>query len=292
MDPAGRSVSCTPSSLFEPARLASEDSRLKFFDIGLVGDTARRNKEGGLLMRVLRQQSLKRHSRKDPRYIATVRQLLASQAYRESMAAHLFGHALKFVPELRYKKIIASHIVEELEHYEDTVRLYKELGGGLEALVTSQLATGQKYVPLAESWLELAMAQFLFDRAGEFQLSLYRRCSYAPYARIVGKILEEEEEHEGFGERVVKEFCKDKRRRPLAQKFFNKWLGVSLLSFGRPDSEGNRYAVKVGLKARESGEVMQDFINDIKPVMRECGLKFPPKNRIGVELPKNVDLKL
>lgn len=231
-------------------------------------------------------------SRKDPRYLRTVRQLLESQAYRESMAAHLFGHALKFVPELRFKKIIASHIVEELEHYEETVRLYKALGGNLEALVTSQLATGQKYIPLAESWLELAMAQFLFDRAGEFQLFLYRRCSYAPYARIVGKILEEEEEHEGFGERVVKEFCKEKRRRPLAQKFFNKWLGVSLLSFGRPDSAGNRYAVKIGLKARESGEVMQDFINDIKPVMRECGLKFPTQSRIGVELPKEIDLTL
>jgi ring-1,2-phenylacetyl-CoA epoxidase subunit PaaA len=210
--------------------------------------------------------------RKDRKYLSTVRQLLESQAYRESMAAHLFGHALKFVPELRYKKIIASHIVEELEHYEDTVTLYGELGGDLEALVTDQLATGEKQVPLAESWLELGMAQFLFDRAGEFQLNLYRDCSYSPYARIVGKILEEEMEHEGFGEKVVKEFCKDKRKRSLAQNFFNKWLTVSLLSFGRPDSAGNRYAVKVGLKNRESGEVMQDYINDIKPVMRECGL--------------------
>jgi len=230
--------------------------------------------------------------RNDPRYLSTVKQLLESQAYRESMAAHLFGHALKFVPELRYKKIIASHIVEELEHYEDTVNLYGELGGDLEALVTDQLATGKKQVPLAENWLELGVAQFLFDRAGEFQLNLYRNCSYAPYARIVGKILEEEEEHEGSGEKVVKEFCKDKRKRPMAQKFFNNWLGVSLLSFGRPDSVGNRYAVEVGLKSRESGEDMQDFINDIKPVMRECGLKFPPKKRLGVELPENIDLRL
>ncbi|MBI4525177.1 MAG: phenylacetate-CoA oxygenase subunit PaaI [Deltaproteobacteria bacterium] len=228
----------------------------------------------------------------DPRYLKTVRQLLESQAYRESMAAHLFGHALKYVPELRYKKVVASQIAEELEHYEDTVKLYGGLGGNLEALVTDQLATGKKQVPLAESWLELGVAQFLFDRAGEFQLSLYRNCSYSPYARIVGKILEEEEEHEGFGEQVVKQFCKDKRKRPLAQKFFNKWFGVSLLSFGRPDSAANRYAVRVGLKNKESGEVMQDYINDIKPVMRECGLKFPPKNRIGAELPKGIDLAL
>jgi ring-1,2-phenylacetyl-CoA epoxidase subunit PaaA len=243
-------------------------------------------------MKTVRNKSLKGGFKRDSRYLKTVRRLLASQAYRESMAAHLFGHALKFVPELRYKKIIASHIVEELEHYEDTVRLYGELGGDLEALVTDQLATGKKNVPLAESWFELGMAQFLFDRAGEFQLSLYRNCSYAPYARIVGKILEEEEEHEGFGERVVKEFCRDRKKRPLAQELFNKWLKVSLLSFGRPNSLGNRYAVEVGLKTRESGEVMQDYINNIKPVMRACRLRFPPKNRVGVELPKGIDLKL
>ena len=58
-------------------------------------------------MRALRQQSLKRHSRKDPRYIATVRQLLASQAYRESMAAHLFGHGAR----LEQKHGRARHVL-------------------------------------------------------------------------------------------------------------------------------------------------------------------------------------
>jgi 1,2-phenylacetyl-CoA epoxidase catalytic subunit len=248
---------------------------------------------GNAGMKALRRKNTQMaRLRKDPRYLSTVRQLLESQAYRESMAAHLFGHALKFVPELKYKEIVASHIVEELEHYEETVRLYRELGGDLERLVTDQLAKGLKRVPLAESWFELAMAQFLFDRAGEFQLSLYRHCSYTPYARIVGKILAEEEEHESFGEMVVRDFCKDKKNRPLAQKLFNKWLRESLFSFGRPNSSGSRYAVEVGLKAQESAEVIQDYINDIKPVMRSCRLRFPPKNRVGVELPKDIDLDL
>lgn len=243
-------------------------------------------------MKGCRGKTQNRRVKRDARYLRVVRQLLESQAYREIMAANLFGHAMKFVPELKYKKVIASHTVEELEHYEETVRLYRELGGDLEALVTNQLATGKKHVPLAESWLELAMAQFLFDRAGEFQLALYRNCSYSPYARIVGKILEEEEEHESFGEVVVREFCKDRKNRPVAQKLFNKWLKVSLLSFGRPDSPGSRYSVKIGLKARDSGEVMQDYINDIKPAMRACGIRFPPRNRIGVKLPKDIDLDL
>ncbi len=228
----------------------------------------------------------------DPKYLNMVRQLLESQAYREIMAAHLFAYALRFVPELKYKKLVTSQIVEELEHYEETVRLYRELGGDLEVLVANRLATGERHVPLAESWLELAMAQFLFDRAGKFQILLYRSCSYAPYARIVGKILEEEEEHEGFGEGVVKELCKDEKNRPIAQMLFEKWLKVSLQSFGRPDSPANRYCMEVGLKARGSGEVMQDYLNDIKPTMAACALKFPSRDRFGVELPKDVNLDL
>jgi hypothetical protein len=48
----------------------------------------------------------------------------------------------------------------------------------------------------------------------------------------------------------------------------------------------------MGLKSRDSGEVMQDFLNQLKPAMRACGLKFPPRERIDVELPEKIDLSL
>ena len=46
-------------------------------------------------------------------------------------------------------------------------------------------------------FFELAMAQFLFDRGGFWQLREYEECSFEPYRRIVGKILKEEEDDEG-----------------------------------------------------------------------------------------------
>src|SRR5215470_17152331 len=207
-------------------------------------------------------------------YKKMVTQLLESQGVREFMAANIFGDALKFIPTLRLKELLAKQVVEELEHYGETIRLYRDLGGDLEVVVEEKV---KKYggVPYVKSWLELAVCQFLFDRAGEFHLAEYRRCSYVPYAEVVGKILAEEEEHESFGERVMVEACRDPEYRRQVQQLFNKWLSFSLTWFGRPGTLGNRFAIAAGLKTRDSGEVMQDFINDIKPGMAKCGLAFP-----------------
>jgi ring-1,2-phenylacetyl-CoA epoxidase subunit PaaA len=224
-----------------------------------------------------------------PEYRAMVQQLLESQGYREVMAANMFGHAMKYIPTLNHKQMVAHQIEEELEHFEEVAKLYQQVTGDdlLEAIQDKL-----ERVPFSESWTELAMAQFLYDRAGEFHLREYKTCSYAPYSRIVTKILEEEEGHEGFGEKVVLELSKNPQYHDALQKLFEKWLTVAMLSFGRPGTEGNSFAISSGLKTRDSGEVMQDFINDIKPTMIACGLQFPEREKIGIEMPDGIDLQL
>lgn len=224
-----------------------------------------------------------------PEYHAMVKQLLESQGYREVMAANLFGHAMKHIPTLDRKQMVAHQIEEELEHFEEAAKLYQQVTGDeLLGAIQHKL----ERVPYPETWSELAMAQFLYDRAGEFHLREYKTCSFSPYARIVTKILEEEEGHEGFGEAVVLELSKDPQNRAALQELFEKWLAVALLSFGRPGTAGNRFAIAAGLKTRDSGAVMQDFINDIKPTMMTCGLRFPEREKIGIEMPDDIDLRL
>jgi 1,2-phenylacetyl-CoA epoxidase catalytic subunit len=196
---------------------------------------------------------------------------------------------MKFVPSLAYKLSIAEDLEEELEHFAEVARLYKDVAGGdVAAAVADRLSR----VPYPESFTELAMVQFLYDRAGEVHLREYVGCSYVPYREIVTKILEEEEGHESFGEAVLGDLAKDPKNQVELQRLFEKWLPVALLSFGRPGTSGNRYAVEVGLKTRDSASVMQQFLDDIKPTMRACGLHFPPRDRVGVELFDGVDLSL
>src|SRR5437764_12358817 len=100
----------------------------------------------------------------DERYRATVRQMMESQAYRELAAAQMFGYGLQFVPQLKWLKFMTWHITEEMEHYEVVVRMYKQFTGeSVEPHVNERLS--KKPIEFAQSWFQLAMAQFLYDRA-------------------------------------------------------------------------------------------------------------------------------
>ncbi|HJZ86826.1 MAG TPA: Phenylacetic acid catabolic protein [Polyangia bacterium] len=219
------------------------------------------------------------------RYRQTLEQMMKSQAYRELAAARMFGAGLQYVEEGRWLKFMVWHIREESEHYFAVCDMYARFTGqSVEPWVNQRLS--EKPVPFAQSWFELAMAQFLYDRGGFWQLQEYENCSYPPYREVIGKIIDEERGHQGLGEKIVVEQCHSGRYDQIKQSIFERWLRIGLLSFGRPGTEGNQYAISVGLKKRDSGAVMQDFVTDIKPAVRAGGLAFPPPARLEMELPE------
>jgi ring-1,2-phenylacetyl-CoA epoxidase subunit PaaA len=228
----------------------------------------------------------------DERYYQTLVQMMESQAYRELAAAQMFGYGLQFVPELRWLKFMTWHIREEMEHYEDVVKMYQEFTGqSVEPVVRARLS--KKPIDFAESWYELSMAQFLYDRGGFWQLKEYEDCSFLPYRKVIQKIVKEEKGHQLLGERIVVELTQTGQFEADKQRVFDKWLRQGLLSFGRPATDGARYAIDVGIKRRDPGPVMQDFIDDIKPAVKACGVTFPPMESIGIVPPAGgLDLSL
>jgi 1,2-phenylacetyl-CoA epoxidase catalytic subunit len=220
-------------------------------------------------------------------YRQMVTQLMESQAYRELAAAHMFGYGLHYVPD-QWLRFMVWHIREEAEHYEAVAKMYKEFTGEeIERVVRERLAA--RPVPMAESWIELAMAQFLYDRGGFWQLKEYEDCSFVPYRAVIQKIVKEEAGHQNLGERIVVEQCQSGRFDGEKQALFERWLRIGLLSFGRPGTPGNRYAIEHGLKKRDSGACMKDFVDDIRPAVRSAGLRFPDPAALRMELPADVD---
>jgi 1,2-phenylacetyl-CoA epoxidase catalytic subunit len=223
------------------------------------------------------------------RYARTLDQMMKSQAYRELAAAHMFGHGLKYVPELKWLKFMTWHIREEMEHYEVVAKMYREFAGeSVEPWVNARLA--DKPLEFAESWFELAMAQFLYDRGGFWQLQEYDHASFPPYRETIRKIIAEEKGHQGLGERIVVELCQTGDFEDVKQALFEKWFRYGMLSFGRPGGEGNAYAISVGLKKRDSGAVMKDFVDDIRPAVKASGLRWPADP--GLEVPADIDWSL
>ncbi|MFQ5897379.1 MAG: hypothetical protein ACE5JN_03945 [Candidatus Methylomirabilia bacterium] len=62
--------------------------------------------------------------------------------------------------------------------------------------------------------------------------------------------------------------------------------------FGRAGIPGNRYCLTVGLKTRDSGEMAAAYLDSIRPVMVRCGLRFPQRHELPIELPQQVDLSV
>ncbi len=220
-------------------------------------------------------------------YRQMIVQLMQSQAYRELAAAHMFGHGLRFVPD-KWLRFMVWHIREEAEHYEAVAKMYEQFTGeSVEAVVRQRLEG--KPIPMAESWMELAMAQFLYDRGGFWQLKEYEECSFVAYRAVIQKIVKEEAGHQSLGEKIVVEQCQSGDFEEVKQALFEKWLRIGLLSFGRPGTPGNRYAIEQGIKKRDSGECMKDFVADIRPAVKAAGLRFPRPAALRVELPADID---
>ncbi len=231
----------------------------------------------------------------DQRYYDLLVRMIRSQGYRELAAATVFAEALHLVPGVDLKRKVVTHIDEEMQHFEACCTLYDALDAGDLDQHCSSMLREQRPIPAITSFMELGVAQLLYDRASAYQLREYENSSYDPYCRIVGKILEEEEGHESFGAEIMLEFCRTPEQRTNTQRYFNKWLAVSLRSFGRPHSPGNAYAIDVGLKTRDSAAVAQDYLDSLKTIMRVSGLVFPDRPCLmtaGTETSPDVDLSL
>jgi 1,2-phenylacetyl-CoA epoxidase catalytic subunit len=227
----------------------------------------------------------------DAKLNSVLASLMRGQGWRELFAARLFGHGLQYVPQGKWLKFMLWHVREEAQHYAGVAEVYAQLTGeALHPWVESKLA--EKALPLTGSWLELALAQFLYDRGGYWQLREYKNCPFSPYRQLAGRILQEEEGHQQVGEDILVALCADSECRQKAQQLFPAWLRLGLQSFGRPEESTEAYALSAGLKARPTERVMQDFLDDIKPAMRQCGLTFPAADSLGLSLPSRLDWQL
>lgn len=233
----------------------------------------------------------------DEQYRRMLLTLMDKQAGREIAGAEVFGQCLIFAPTWNFKMELVRFQAEELRHFKLVAALMEELGVDMEAYVRNHARGESRFTGNAadlqvEDWIDAVLFNFMTDRAAIFQLGEYAKGSYLPLAQANQTILREETEHKNFGEICVVEMCRDPKTRDQIQRRLSKWFDGSMRIFGRAGTAGNRYCISVGLKTRDSGEVAADFVSSIRPVLAQCGLRFPDPRELGVELPAQVDLSI
>src|SRR5262249_36425259 len=244
------------------------------------------------LMTALRVQS--KAEIPDEAYRKMVLTLIDKQASREVATAEVFGQCVLHAPTVEDKIRITRFQHEELKHFQLLAPIMRDLGVDVDAYVRDRQRAGARFTGdeadmQIQDWLDATLFNFMIDRAATFQLSEYTKGSYLPLAKANQVILKEEEGHKNFGESCLAEMCRDEALRTEIQRRFSKWFVASMRIFGRAGTPGNLYCLRVGLKTRDSGDVAAAYIDSIRPVMARCGLSFPDRNALSLELPPQVD---
>lgn len=215
--------------------------------------------------------------------------MLLSHGWRELAAAALFASGAALAPDALSAAELREDAAEEEEHFAAVARVWTALTGdsGAAFRAHAEARLRERPLPVPTSWLELALARRLFDRAGYFQIREYAACAYTPYRDIVAAICAEEEAHaEDGAEALVGLIAASPGA--LHAAHLARWLGVALLSFGRAGTPDSARAVALGLKARDPAAVMRDFVDDLQPVLSRAGLRLPRREELAVAIPPNV----
>ncbi|HEX3598124.1 MAG TPA: ferritin-like fold-containing protein [Polyangiaceae bacterium] len=182
-------------------------------------------------------------------------EILESQGYRELVSAHLFAGGVRLAPTIDDKHMLAEHAREELSHFEVVAALYEQVAGrGLYDVAATRAAT----MPAPASWLEVAVAAFLVDRAAAIQLSAYQKLGDARLEKLIHKILDHEHEHQTAAETALLDQCRGTAAHlEQARRHVERWFPLA------------RAVMDAGSATAGA------FADSVRPTLTACRLAVP-----------------
>ena len=144
-------------------------------------------------------------------------------------------------------------------------------------------------------WLDFFTYTDFIDRDGKYQLNMLSRSAFAPLARSMRPMLQEEAFHLLTGNTGLMRIVKARKIPvPVIQKFFDKWLSVGADLFGQDESSSAHWAYTWGLKGRYDENLFEEpadlgKLNELSrsQYLKEVGAIVDSLNKqIPADLPK------
>ncbi|MBL8661830.1 MAG: phenylacetate-CoA oxygenase subunit PaaI [Candidatus Odyssella sp.] len=133
-----------------------------------------------------------------------------------------------------------------------------------------------------DSWADLCVFCFLLDNVAYYHLRAFEDSSFAPLAREMTTMVNEERFHASFGARRTKDIVQNRRYQDLAkagpaeaQKSVDKWYPHALDTFGAAKSKFSDLAVAYGIRRWGNEELRQMWKGDLDKQIAALGLKVP-----------------
>jgi benzoyl-CoA 2,3-epoxidase subunit B len=116
----------------------------------------------------------------------------------------------------------------------------------------------------------------VIDLVGKYQLDMQQVFSYAPMARSMGPMLQEEAFHLGSGRKLLKEIAQMAARGEGdysiedIQRAMNLWFPRGLEMFG--NEHGGETAVTFGFKDKQNGIAQSEYVEEVHGVVRNVNV--------------------
>jgi ring-1,2-phenylacetyl-CoA epoxidase subunit PaaA len=216
-----------------------------------------------------------------PVYLEGIRRILTVSADTELISAPAYYLAAQDAPSTNAFVSAMGIIQDELGHAHIAYRLLEDLGIVKEELIYERPPEEFKYpyafdVPL-KTWVELVVANALYDRAGFVLLGdIFRSSTFGPWKRALVKVDREENFHLRHGETWMRKMVQDPAGREKLQRALDWMFPLTVEWFGLPDElKKHIEQLDYGFKGSSNDELRQTWMSTAVPLCEELKLHVP-----------------
>lgn len=203
----------------------------------------------------------------------------------EIMGAYPEKEWVTKAPTIKRKLALNAKVQDEIGHGQMLLRLAEDLSEpykvGREALMDAVLDGQVKFHNVfhleAPTWADAGVIGFLVDGGAIITQAMLLNSSYAPYARMLKRIVAEESFHMQHGESVVLALASGApEQRAMLQSAINRWWFPMMFFFGpRAMGSASKRMLDYKIRTMTNEELRQKFINRYAPRIQALGIDIP-----------------
>ncbi len=183
-------------------------------------------------------------------------------------------------PTLRRKRSLAAKVQDEVGHAHLIYRVAETLGKPRRQMYEDLIAGRGKFHNVfhypTHSWGDVACIGFLVDGAAIVTQRALLETSYAPYVRVMKRVVAEESLHYRHGEDILLALASGTDEQfAMLQEAVDRWWTPIMHFFGTDVAREDDPAIRWGIKARTNEESRQEWLGQYVPKLWDVGIELP-----------------
>jgi ring-1,2-phenylacetyl-CoA epoxidase subunit PaaA len=183
-------------------------------------------------------------------------------------------------PSLRRTRSLAAKVQDEVGHAHLIYRVAESLGRSRRAMYEDLVAGRGRFHNVfhypTRTWGDVACIGFLVDGAAIVTQRALLDTSYAPYVRVMKRVVAEESLHYRHGEDIMLALASGTDEQfAMLQEAVDRWWQPTMLFFGTDVARDDDPMIRWGVKTRTNDESRQEWLSTYVPKLWDMGVEVP-----------------